>query len=134
MKKMYFLVILAGVLFAGTQQSMAQNEKLTSKTATSSKGYTVLNPGEAITIYKHVHGAYSPKEAEKNAPNYLFTSGSTNELQPLTKMNLKKAFPDNHPFHDAIDANFREDKELINYDDFHKMYKVNRLLMANPTK
>ena len=36
----------------------------------------------------------------------------------------KKAFPDNHAFHDALDVNFKEDKELISYDDFHKLYKV----------
>jgi hypothetical protein len=111
---------------------MAQTKSLTSKTATKSKGYAVLNPGEEITIYKYVHRAHSPKEAEKYAPKYFFTTSTSDELQPLTKANLKKAFPDNHPFHDALDANFKEEKELYTYDDFHKMYKVNRLLKANP--
>jgi len=48
-------------------------------------------------------------------------------LRELTKLNLKKAFPNDHAFHDALDAQFKEDKELINYDEFHKMYKVNRV-------
>ena len=72
-----------------------------------------------------------PKEAEKYAPKYFFVSGSTDVLQELTKENLKKAFPDNHPFHDALDENFKEDKELINYDSFHKMYKINWIYKNN---
>ena len=64
---------------------------------------------------------------------YYFSTNVSAALQDLTKANLKAAFPNNHKFHDALDANFKEDKELINYDDFHKMYKVNRLLQ-NSTK
>ncbi len=106
---------------------MAQKESLTSATATKEKGYTVINPGEPIIIYKYQHPSHSPKEAEKYAPKYFFTTSSSNVLQELTKMNLKKAFPNNHAFHDALDANFTEDKELISYDDFHKMYKIKRI-------
>ena len=46
-------------------------------------------------------------------------------------MNLKNAFPENHGFHDALDTNFKEDTELINYDAFHKMYKINWVLKNN---
>lgn len=123
MKKILSLILIAISLLAASQV-MAQKESLTSTTATKEKGYTVINPGEPITIYKYVHASHSPKEAEKYAPKYFFTTSSSDALQELTKMNLKKAFPQNHPFHDALDANFKEDKELINYDDFHKMYKV----------
>ena len=105
----------------------AQKQVITSETATKEKGYTVLNPGELIAIYKYQHLSHSPKEAEKYAPKYYFTTSNSNILQELTKMNLKKAFPNDHAFHDALDVNFREDKELINYDDFHKMYKLNRV-------
>ena len=128
MKKIYFLLMLAGSLLALNQHSFAQNEPLTSKTPTKDKGYTVINPGEPIIIYKYAHRAHSPKEAEKYAPKYFFTTSANDGLLPLTKMELKKAFPANHPFHDALDENFKEDKELINYDDFHKMYKVSWLI------
>ena len=123
--------MLAIGLLAFTQQSIAQ-EGLTSKTATKEKGFSTLNPSEVIIIYKHSAGAYAPKQAEKNVPTYFFTTQTSDALQPLTKTKLKEAFPTNHPFHDALDATFREDKELILYDDFHKMYKVSHLLMMNP--
>ena len=120
--------MLAGSLLTFTSHSIAQKEKQTTKTATKAKGYTLLNPGEEITIYKYVHYAHSSKEADKYAHIYFFSTAATDTLQPLTSLNLKKAFPDNHPFHDALDANFKADKELINYDEFHKMYKISWLL------
>jgi hypothetical protein len=131
MKKMYFLLMLAGSLLVFVQYSVAQKTPLTTKTATKKMGYTILNAGATIQIYKYVHAAHSPKEAEKYAPTYFFITSSSEVLQPLTKENLKKVFPDNHPFHDALDANFKENKELINYDSFHKMYKINWLYKNN---
>jgi len=130
MKKICFLV-LAGIL-ALSQLSVAQKENVTSKTIAKNKSYTVLNAGEAITIYKYIHRAHSPKEPEKYAPTYFFTTQSSDILQPLTKTGLKKAFPDNHPFHDALDATFKDESELNSYDNFHKMYKVNWLLKQHP--
>ena len=63
--------------------------------------------------------------------NYFFSVGVDGEIFPLTILNLKKAFPDNHAFHDSLDLMFNNDWQLTKYDDFHKMYKVNRLLAAS---
>ncbi|MDP4150220.1 MAG: hypothetical protein Q8927_06735 [Bacteroidota bacterium] len=128
MKKINFLIIVAFGILACTEHSTAQQNKLTPGTATRKAGYTVLNPNETIKIYKYVHYAHAPKVADQYAPKYYFAKDSSDVLQLLTKENLKRAFPDNHRFHDALDATFREDKELVNYDGFHKMYKVNHLL------
>ena len=92
------------------------------------KEYSVLNPGETLIIYVYQHPAHSAKNASQYPPMYFFSKGVATGLQELTKGNLKTAFPDNHEFHDTLDENFKEDKELINYDNFHKMYKVNWLL------
>lgn len=128
MKRLFFMLAITGVLLVITSQNaFSQGATLTTKTATKSMGYTILNPGEAITIYKYVHAAHSPKEIEKYAPKYFFVTRGFDVLQELTKTNLKKAFPVNHAFHDALDANFKEDRELINYDGFHRMYKINWL-------
>jgi hypothetical protein len=129
MKKLASLVLILGLFSATT--AVAQKESITSTTATKEKGYTVLNSGQPITIYKYQHLSHSPKEAEKYAPKYYVTTRNSNMLQELTKMNLKKAFPDNHPFHDALDAQFKDDTNLYAYDDFHKMYKVDWLLKEN---
>ena len=132
MKKLFFIFGITGLLLTiGSQYATAQEATLTTKTATKKMGYTILNPGETITLYKYVHASHSAKEADKYAPKYYFTNKASDVLTDLTKTNLKKAYPDNHAFHDALDANFKEDKELINYDDFHKMYKINWLLKNN---
>ena len=130
MKKLFPLVLSAICLFT-VSQATAQVENPTTKTATKKMGYTNMNPGEQINIYKYVHAAHSPKEADKYAPKYFFVTKSSDALQELTKDNLKKAFPDSHTFHDALDENFKEDKELTNYDSFHKMYKLNWIIKNN---
>ena len=63
--------------------------------------------------------------------NYFFSVGASEEIFPLTILNLKKAFPDDHRFHDSLDMMFKNDSQLTKYDGFHKMYKVNRLLAAS---
>jgi hypothetical protein len=62
---------------------------------------------------------------------YFFSVGAGGEIFPLTIINLKKAFPDHHAFHDSLDMMFTNDWQLTKYDEFHKMYKVNRLLAAS---
>ncbi len=85
--------------------------------------YEILNPTESILLYKHTTNGSKNTQA---AIHHYFSSG-TGEVQQLTLANLKKAFPDNHKFHDALDAQFKTDDELAGYDSFHKMYKINRL-------
>ncbi|MEO7489428.1 MAG: hypothetical protein ABIU77_20100 [Ferruginibacter sp.] len=126
MKKLFPMVLSTICLFT-VSQATAQVENPTTQTATKKMGYKVMNPGQQITIYKYVHAAHSPKETEKYAPKYFFATKSSDALQELTKENLKKAFPDNHAFHDALDENFKEDKDLIKYDSFHKMYKISHI-------
>jgi hypothetical protein len=58
---------------------------------------------------------------------YFFSRSADGNLQPLTIANLKNAFSDNHPFHYALDASFRSDKDLIAYDSFTKEYKIKHL-------
>jgi len=77
-------------------------------------GYTILNPNETIKIYKYQHSAHPPKAAERYKPKYYFVTGSSDELQLLTKENLKKAFSDNHAFHDALDATLITQGKILN--------------------
>jgi hypothetical protein len=62
---------------------------------------------------------------------YYFSVGPNGDILPLTVLNLKKAFPDNHVFHDSLDMMFKNDSQLTKSDDFHKMFKVNHLLEAS---
>ena len=131
MKKLSLLMIII-ISVCSFYQAKAQNENVTSKTATKKNGYTRLNNDGVITLYKYIHASHSPKEAEKYKPKYFFTTPSSDVLQPLTKDNIKNAFPDNHPFHDALDATISSDQDLTMYDTFHKMYKLNWLLKEHP--
>ena len=95
------------------------------------KEYKVLNPGEALLIYMYQHPAHVSKEASRYSPMYFFSTDAASAPQELTKSNLKSAFPDNHKFHDALDAQFKTDADLSSYDSFHKMYKLNHILQMN---
>lgn len=88
------------------------------------KELKVLNPEDALLIYVYRRPAASPREADKYPPLYYFSTDAAAVPQLLTKINLKRAFPDQHRFHDGLDENFRGDADLIAYDAFHKMYKV----------
>jgi len=124
-KLMSFSFILIGLFVTG--KVMAQEKNITTDKATKERGYTVLNTGQPIVLYKYQHASHSPKEADRYVPKYYFTTRTSDVLQELTKANLKKTFPTAHAFHDALDENFKDDKELIAYDHFHKVYKVDRI-------
>jgi hypothetical protein len=75
--------------------------------------------------------SFEVSRGRSRSHTYFFSVGAGGEVLPLTLQNLKRAFPNNHVFHDALDATFRADDELTRYDTFHKMFKVNRLLIAS---
>ena len=63
--------------------------------------------------------------------DYYFSVGPEGKIMALTLDNLKRAFPDNHRFHDSLDMMFAAGQDLAAYDEFHRMFKVNRLLIAS---
>jgi hypothetical protein len=131
MKKLLTFVASSIVLFSFITAS-GQDKNVTAIQASKSQSYSTLNKEGTVILYKYQHLAHSPKDAPNYAPTYFFTTNTSDVLQPLSKDNLKKAFPGNHPFHDALDATFNSDKDLIAYDSFHNMYKVNWLLQQHP--
>src|SRR5262245_44178324 len=84
---------------------------------------------EAKAVYIYSLDVLVRKGAGEKA--YFFSVGPKGDVLPLTILNLKKAFPDNHTFHDLLDMTFKHDSDLTKYNEFHKMYKVNRLLEAS---
>ena len=65
---------------------------------------------------------------------YYFSAGSDGRVLPLTIKNLKEAFPENYAFHDRLDQAFGRRRDIAQYDDDHKMFKVNRLLTMASTE
>lgn len=89
-----------------------------------SRHYEMLNPKEKILLYKI---EVPPAKNTKITISYYFSSSAGEEIKELTLTNLKNAFPDNHKFHDALSTEFKTDADLVQYDTYHKVYKVNRL-------
>lgn len=92
--------------------------------------YEILE-SKGVSIFALEVLARNPKDTSRGLATsrlYFFSVGAGGHVLPLTLQNLKQAFPDNHVFHDALDANFHTDNELTQFDTFHKMFKVNRLL------
>jgi hypothetical protein len=92
--------------------------------------YLILESRE-LYIYaqdiKETHGKGMPQTIRK----YYFSAGPAGEILAMTLDNLKHAFPNNHKFHDLLDSNFSAGQGLEEYDEFHKTFKVNRLLIAS---
>ena len=94
--------------------------------------YQILESRD-VSIYAREVPARNPKDTSRGLPTsrvHFFSVGASGQILPLTLQNLKRAFPNNHAFHDALDATFHTDDELTLYDTFHKMFKVNHLLTS----
>ncbi len=91
--------------------------------------YQILEARELYVYAREIwvsHGRTNSKSHE-----YYFSLGPEGSIEALTLNNLKQAVPDNHRFHDSLDMTFGAGQDLAQYDDFHKMFKVNRLLIAS---
>lgn len=93
--------------------------------------YHMVEKGD-VWLYKKLM-AKAPKGQTEPNLNFFTIPGNDKPL-PLTLENLKKAFPENHKFHDELTAQFKTDKELMAYDSFHKKTKLNHLLEMSKTK
>ena len=87
---------------------------------------------EAKELYIYAHDIWvNQGRTNRTVREYYFSVGVSGQIQQLTLQNLKQAFPENHRFHDWLDATFGTSQDLAAYDEFHKMFKVNRLLIAS---
>jgi len=116
-----FLLIAALVVASPVSAADARNFRVV-----GNDRYQII---EAKAVYIYSLDVLVRKGAGEKA--YFFSVGPKGDVLPLTILNLKKAFPNNHTFHDLLDMTFKHDSDLTKYDEFHKMYKVNRLLDAS---
>jgi hypothetical protein len=93
----------------------------------SNKEFRILEAKELYIYEQRVGNGRSINEV------YHFSKGSNGAVLPLTRENLKYAFPDNRAFQESLDQTFGAKKDLAQYDRLHKMFKVNWLLIATQT-
>ena len=86
--------------------------------------YQILEPGP-ITVY-----TFRPA-GRRRRRRYFFSVGPSGAALPLTRDSLKRAFPDNPTFQNALDRTFKSDSTLTRFDESHKMFVINRLLIAS---
>lgn len=87
---------------------------------------------ETRELYIYARDVYvSHGRGRHTVRGYFFSAGAEGPVLALTLENLKKAFPDNQRFRDALDAAFGTRQELSEYDESQKMFKVNQLLIAS---
>lgn len=93
--------------------------------------YQVLEPKD---IYIYAHDVWVPQNmgrVNRAVRGYYFSVGYNGQIQALTLENLKHAFPENHRFVDILDAAFGGGQNLAEFDEAHRTFKVNRLLVAS---
>ncbi len=117
------MLILAMFSFVET---MAQT-RITPEVAATLPQFKVLNPNDEIVIFRYGRRPVSGKEVAAYKPRYYFATSRSRYIQPLTRSNLKNAFPGNTDFHEELDNHFKNDRELVEYEHHHDMFKVNRL-------
>lgn len=88
--------------------------------------YIFVERGPVWIFYKDLTTSHGKER--KRERKYFYSASGDGAILPLTINNLKKSFYDKHLFHDLLDAQFRNDSELSQYDSFEKKFKVNHLL------
>ena len=121
---------------AMTVTAQASAEKPTGKAETAAvrtiqkKKYKVID-ATGFPIYTHQDYVNAAKGSMISKTFYSFSRDTNSEVMPLTRANLKKAFPDKTEFHYALDAAFRNDQQLTAWDKYQQMYKVKYLFLKN---
>ncbi|MBB5623481.1 hypothetical protein HDE69_004567 [Pedobacter cryoconitis] len=87
--------------------------------------YKILENGK-IVIYE-IKQPGNKQNGFKPLVRYYFSDGADGEVYLLSLDNLKKSFKD-QPAFDIIDANFQTDYDLTKYDNYHHMFRINKLL------
>lgn len=89
-----------------------------------------------LWIYtKQTLQAGNPKNsASKYITSYYFSKDGDGKILELTPNNVKAAFPENHLLHDAIEMQFPTSASIIEFDEFHKKFKINHFLEAQELK
>ncbi|MCI5091143.1 MULTISPECIES: hypothetical protein [Saprospirales] len=89
--------------------------------------YQISEVGHLI-VYQLGDSDTSLGEELNSFATFHFSLNLSGPILPLNLDNLKQAYPENHQFHDLLDANFSGGQAIFSFDEFHNTYKVNRIL------
>jgi hypothetical protein len=95
--------------------------------------YEILNPGEEILLYKTEKNIGTPKYPELLV-NYYFSKDAGSPIEKLSLNTVLSSFQSDPAFSNLIELHFRSDNELMEFDNYYKKYKLNRLLELSSEK
>lgn len=87
--------------------------------------FYLVEKGPVWIFYKEAQAVQA--KGFKYEKTFYFSTKGDGKLMELTLKNIKEAFPDNHPLHDALSAQF-QNTDISEYDTFHKMFKINHII------
>jgi hypothetical protein len=92
------------------------------------KEYLIVDKS-AITVYQITEKlSTSPKSGQNvSKTKYFFSEDVNSPLKELTLKNIETSFSSNKKFHDLIDSQFKSDADLLIYDDYYKMLRLNHI-------
>ncbi|MFN8254175.1 MAG: hypothetical protein U0W24_00705 [Bacteroidales bacterium] len=87
----------------------------------------------SITVYKYTEKTTSgsKNKHETTKTTYFFSESVESPLRILTLKNIETSFLNNKKFHDLIDLHFKSDADLIIYDDYYKMLRLNHIYLES---
>ena len=85
--------------------------------------YAMLSHSAELTLY--TREILQPKgKTVARESFYFFSNGMEGIILPLTRDNLRYAFPDNWRFHDIVGNQFQDEESLRHYDEIRKEYQL----------
>jgi hypothetical protein len=104
------------------------------------KEFRIYKDNEYEIIDKGAIIVYQTKETTRtsiknNQPvsktKYFFSEDVSSSLKELTLKNVETSFASNKKFHDLIDLHFKSDADLLIYDDYYKMLRLNHIYLES---
>lgn len=92
----------------------------------NNQAYQILNPTDKILLYSKSVSIGGMKSSH-TVVKYFFSAGANSSVIPLTKWNIKKAFPNEVAFWKLLDTYFQNDDELYSYDTTNQQYYLDHI-------
>ena len=123
------------VISNGAKQSFSKNEIFGYRENNhdyrfqGNKTYEIMDT-DGFYLYKHDKLVPGRKGLEPVTVKYFSTKANAEILQ-LTQQNIDKAFASNYKFRNLVQAEFKSDAELDNYDRARNKYEIKELYIES---
>jgi hypothetical protein len=96
------------------------------------KEYEILDKsGFVVYLIKETINSHSKSNKTVSKTSYFFSEELGGQLKELTLKNIETSFLLNKKFHDLIDLQFKSDADLLIYDDYYKMLRLNHVYLES---